>query len=84
MFEACSKICSETGLHFTVPRGEPSLLAKIKVLDVLPAHIPLVLDAGTVLVSVSPLICTGFVYCHCTGRWPVLDNTHDKESCAFR
>ena len=31
------------------------LLAKIKVSGVLPAHIPLVLDAGTVLVSVPML-----------------------------
>ena len=36
---------------------------------VLPAHWPLILDAGTVLVSVPLLICAGFVYCHCTGRW---------------
>ena len=61
--------------------------AKIKVLEVfevLPAHLPLVLDAGTVLVSVPPLICAGFVYCDCTGRWAVLDNTHSKDSGAFR
>ena len=60
------------------------LLAKIKVLGVLPAHLPLVLDAGTVLVSVPPLSCAGFVCCHCTGRWAVLDNTHGKDSGAFR
>ena len=45
---------------------------------------PLVLDAGTVLESIPPLSCAGFVYCHCTGRWAVLDNTHSKDSCAFR
>ena len=60
------------------------LLAKIEVLGVLPAHLPLVLDAGTVLVSVPPLSCAGFVCCHCTGRWAVLDNTHGKDSGAFR
>ena len=27
------------------------------------------LDAGTVLVSVPPLICAGLVYCQCIGRW---------------
>ena len=59
------------------------LLAKIKVLSVLPAHLPLVLDAG-VLVSVPPLSCAGFVRCHCTRRWAVLDNAHDKDSGAFR
>ena len=48
------------------------------------AHIPLVLDAGTVSVSVPPLICAGLVYCHCTGRWAVLDNTHGKDSGAIR
>ena len=37
------------------------LLAKIKVAGVLPAHLPLVLDAGTVLVSVPLLSCAGFV-----------------------
>ena len=41
--------------------------AKIKVLGVLPAHLPLVLDAG-ILVSVPPLSCAGFMCCHCTGR----------------
>ena len=61
-----------------------SLLAKIKVFGVLLAYWHLVLDAGTVLVSVPPFICAGFVYCHCTGRWTVLDNTHSKESNAFR
>ena len=60
------------------------LLAKIKVLGVLPAHFPLVLDAGTVLVSVPPLSCTGLVCCHCTRSWLVLDNTHSKDSSAFR
>ena len=33
------------------------LLAKIKELGVLPAHLPLVLDAGTVLVSVPVEPC---------------------------
>ena len=37
------------------------LLAKIKMLGVLPAHLPLVLDAVTVLVSVPSLSCAGFV-----------------------
>ena len=60
------------------------LLAKIKVLGVLQAHLPLVLDAGTVLVSVPPLICAGFVCCHCTRRRAVLDNTHGKDNGAFR
>ena len=59
------------------------LLAKFKMLGVLPAHLPLVLDAGTVLVSVPPVSCAGFVCCHCTGRWAVLDNTHGKDSGAF-
>ena len=36
------------------------------------------LDAGTILVSVPP-----FVYCHCTWRWAVLDNTQVKDSRAF-
>ena len=42
------------------------LFAKIKVFGVLPAHWPLILDEGTVLESVPPLICAGFAYCHCT------------------
>ena len=60
-----------------------SLFAKIKVLGVLSAHLPLVLDAG-ISVSVPPLSCAGFVCCHCTGRWAVLDNTHGKDSGVFR
>ena len=52
------------------------LLAKITL--------ALVLEAGTDLVSVPLLICAGFVYCHCTGRWAVLDNTHCNDSGAFR
>ena len=44
------------------------LMAKITVFGVLPAHCPLVLDVFTVLVSIPPLICAGFVCCHCTGR----------------
>ena len=60
------------------------LLAKIKVLGVMPGHLPLVLDVGTVLVSAPPLSCVGFVCCHCTGRWAVLDITHGKDSGAFR
>ena len=61
-----------------------SSLAKIKVFGVLSEHCPLILDAGTVLVSVPPLSCKGFVCCQCTGRWAVLDNTHGKDSGAFR
>ena len=53
------------------------------MLGVLPAHLPLVFVAGTVLVSVPSLICAGFVYSHCTGRWAVLDNTHGKIIGAF-
>ena len=37
-----------TDLLLNRPWGSISLLAKIKVLGVLPAHLPLVLDAGTV------------------------------------
>ena len=59
------------------------LVAKIKVLGVLLAHLPLVLDAG-ILVSVPLLSCAGFVCCHCTGRWAVLDYTHGKDSGALR
>ena len=40
------------------------LLAKIKVLGVLPAHFPLVLDEGTDLVSVPLLICAGLLSLH--------------------
>ena len=43
----------------------------------------LVFDAGTVLGSVATLSCAGFMCCHCTGRWAVLDNTHVKDSGAF-
>ena len=56
---------------------------KIEVLGVLPAHLPLIMDAG-ILVSVPPLSCAGFVCCHCTERWAVTDNTHGKDSGAFR
>ena len=70
--------CSECKLSTLL-----GLLAEIKVLGVLPAHLPLVLDAG-ILVSVPPLSCAGFVCCHCTGRCAVLDNTHGKDSGAFR
>ena len=42
-----------------------ALLATIKVLGVLPAHWPLILDAGTILASIQLLMCAGFVYCHC-------------------
>ena len=52
------------------------------MLGVLPAHLPLVLDVG-ILVSVPPLSCAGFVCCHCTGRWAVLDDTLGKDSGAF-
>ena len=44
----------------------------------------LVLDAGTVLISIPLLTCAGFVYCHCAGRWAVLDNTNGKDRDAFR
>ena len=47
------------------------LLPKINVFGGLAAHWPLVWDACTVLVSVSPLIWAGFGDCHCTGRWAV-------------
>ena len=50
---------------------------------VLPAHWPLVLDAGTVLVSVPSLICAGFMYCHRIVRRTVLDNTPSKDSGTF-
>ena len=50
----------------------------------LPAHWPLVLDVGTVLVSVSRLIYAGFVYFHYIRRRAVLENTHGKDSGAFR
>ena len=59
------------------------LLAKIKVIGVLPVHCPLVLDACAVLVSVPPLVCAGFVYCHGTRKWAVLDYTHSRDSAAF-
>ena len=32
----------------------------------------------------ASVICAAFVYCHCTGRWAVLDNTLGKDSGAFR
>ena len=41
------------------------LVAMIKVFDVLPAQLPLILYAGTVVESVPQLICAGFVYGHC-------------------
>ena len=44
----------------------------------LPARHPLISDAGNVSVSVPLMICAGFVYWHCAGRWAVLDNTHLK------
>ena len=49
-------VCSKTRIIASRPIG--------KVFGVLQAHLPLVLDAGTVLLSVPLLICTGFVYCH--------------------
>ena len=76
-------------LAYTAPselsRGKSclGLLAEIKVFGALPAHLTLVLDAGTALVSIPPLKCAGFVNCHCTGRWVVLDNTHGKDSGVF-
>ena len=72
-------LCSECK-HSTHKCSE----AKIKVSGVLPAHLPLVLDAGTVLVSVPPLSCAGYVCCHCTRRRAVVDNTHGKDSGALR
>ena len=61
------------------------LLAEIKVFAVLPAYFPMILDAGAVLESLPLLICTDFVYCHCTERWVVFNNnTHGKDSGAFR
>ena len=54
------------------------------MLGVLPARLPLVLDIGAVLESISPLKCAGFVYYHCTERWAVLDYTRGKDSSAFR
>ena len=48
---------------------DTKIKAKIKVLGVLPAHLFMVLDVGTDLVSVPTLICAGFVFCHCIGRW---------------
>ena len=77
-----SKLQTGTTLNAIV-FGLLGLMAKIKVLGVLPAHLPLVLDAG-ILVSVPPLSCACFVCCHCTGRWAVSDNTHGKDSGAFR
>mgnify|MGYP001800022204 CR=1 FL=1 len=38
----------------------------------------------TVFLNTALLIWTGFVYSHCTGRWAVFDNTHGKDSDAFR
>ena len=55
----------------------------IKVFGMLPAHNILVSDAGTVFLSISLLIYASFAYCHCSGRWAVLDNTHSKDSSAF-
>ena len=66
------------GLPLTI-----GLLAKIKLLGVLTFDLGRT-AAGTVFVSVLLLICAGFVYCHCTGRWAVLDNTHSKDRGAFR
>ena len=68
-------VCSKTRIIASLLIG--------KVFGVLQAHLPLVLDGGTVLLSVPLLICTGFVYCHWTGRWAVLDNTHSKDSGVF-
>ena len=36
-----------------------------------------------ICLSVPPLSCAGFVYCHCIRRRAVLDNTHGKNSDAF-
>ena len=60
-------------------------LAEIKVFGVLPAYCPMILDAGAVLESLPLLICTDFVYCHCTERRVVFNNnTHGKDSGALR
>ena len=56
-------------------------LAEIKVFGVLSTHWPLILDVGTVSEYTPQLICAGFVYCHCTGRWAVFDNIQWKEQC---
>ena len=31
----------------------------------------------------SRVICAGFVYCHCTGSWAVLDNTYGDDGGAL-
>ena len=61
------------------------LLANIKVLGGLPAYWPLILDAGTVFVSVPLLIFAGLctVIVH-RGGGGVLDNAHGKDSGVFR
>ena len=62
------------------------LLVRVRsaVFGVLSADCPSILETGTVLVTLPLLICTGFVYCHCIGRWKVLDNTHGIDSGALR
>lgn len=44
------------------------LIATIKAFGVLPAHLALILDRGTVLVSVPLMICASLMNCPCTGR----------------
>ena len=57
-------------------------MAKIKVFGVLEA---LTSDLGCWhCFGIRSLVCAGFVCCHCTGRWTVLDNTHSIDSDAFR
>ena len=84
-----SPLCVHRGKTFMSARSEHierlllGLSAKIKRSGVLPAHLPLGLDAG-ILVPAPQLSCAGFVCCHCTGRWAVLDNTHGNDSTSFR
>ena len=57
-----------TGLLVVDPSGSGllGLLAKIKVF------------VSTLTFDLGYGHCLGFVYCHCTGRWAVLDNTPVK------
>ena len=41
------------------------------------------LGCGYCLLAIPPLKCAGFVNCHCTGRWVVLDNTQGEDSGTF-
>ena len=53
-FEGCGNSPPYSGSCLELLLG---IMLKIKVFGALPVHSPLVLDAGTVLVSVPPLIC---------------------------